>query len=207
MFTDFRNDDTQNLFTEAVKSFKGRCYGFENGSIIVLTTDSALLKTLAKIQQEDNLVKTQSGEKFGKINKLNFGGFGIDPNQKLSTVFSNALYFKQGEYANLCDAYSPEMIGGEKTLVLSSSAEEFKKFIIPIFEKHYSDFNIDLYNQSWFVDPTEPRIRVNLVVNNKAVELQNDGVYCSRLLFREAPEEISKSIDHSLFGSNEKERN
>lgn len=196
MFTDFRNDDTQSLFTKALSSF-GRlsCYGFRNNGEIVLTSDYKLLEILTNMEQQEINNNTQRNKKRTKIEMFNFGDFNLGQSQKLSTIYSNALYFRQGSYTNGYD-YGAGEIGGEKTLILADSPTKLKKFIGPVFKKYFSDFNIDLCNSSYFEDPTEALLCAELVVNNNRVSnLNNDGNYSSRLLFRSAIEDISSAID------------
>ena len=194
MFTDFRDDDTQNLFTKALDGFgKFSFYGFKNNGIIILTSDFRLLEILANMEQQE-INNTPKNKKKRKIEMLNFGDFKLDRNQKLSTTYSNALYFIQGTYTNGC-GYGAGEIGGEKTLILADSPTKLKKFINPIFKKHFLDFNIDLYSSSLFADPTEPLLKAELVVDNNRLTLNNDGNYCSRLLFRSATDDICSAID------------
>ena len=196
MFTDFRDDDTQKLFSKALHDFSNTsCYGFRNNGMIVLTSDYELLKILANIERQDIINNTPNNKNESQIEMFNFGNFNLDQNQKLSIRYSNALYFRQGRYTDGCD-YGADTIGGEKTLILTDSPIKLKKFINPIFQKHFSDFSIDLYGYSLFTDPTEALLRTELVVDNKKLDLSNDGNYCSRLLFRSAVGDINRVIDN-----------
>ena len=155
MFRDFRDDDTQKLFSKALNCFGDlSCHGFRNNGTIVLTSDYKLLEILATKEQQEINNNTPRNKKREKIEMLNFGNFSLNKDQKLSTSYSNALFFREATYTNGYD-YGAGEIGGENTLILADSPAKLKKYIGVVFKKHLSDFHIDLNNRSWFEDPTE----------------------------------------------------
>ena len=118
----------------------------------------------------------------------------------MSNYYSNGIFFRQGIYADDY-GYGPGQIGGEFTLIVADSPQNLKKYIRPVFEKHFSDFGIDLSKNSWFADSSEALLSVKLSIENNLVNtLNNDGNYCSRLLFKTAIEDILHKIDTFLWG-------
>ena len=195
MFTDFRNDDTQNLFNYALKRLNHGYYnGFNGDDVLVISSDYELLETLKKIEQNEINNNATDKKNNVKIEDLNYSIFQLDPNQKLSNYYRNALYFEQGRYLDDY-GYGPGEIGGEITLFLSNTPSKLIPFVKPVIEKHLSDFDIDLYQTSLFTDPSEALLMTKLSINNKRVEkLSNSGNYCSRFLLRSAPEDITHAI-------------
>lgn len=183
MLDDYRIDTAQELFSRAVKGFKDQSvYGFENDGILVLTTDLQLLKELANIAKEKN------------IRFFDFGGFSLNPDQKLPRYYNNCLLFEQGEYLDSFE-YGAGKTGGGETIVLSNSMTKLTKFIRPIYNKHIRDFNIDFNSQSPCVDPIVPMLYVKASINNHLLEgLNNNGCYCSKLLLRYAVEDLMSTI-------------
>ena len=197
MLTDFKGDDTQKLFSEAIKSLReGEMYGFQCDGTVVLTSDRKMLEKLKQAQQQDIELKGEVKPQIEPIDQPLLAGF--EAPLVISMYFPNLLFFRQGEYSDGF-RYGAKVIGGEKTLILSDDAKKLKKFVSPVVEKHLDDFGINLETHSFFQDPLEPVLNADFVVNNKSLNLMNDGCYSSRLLLQSA-------VDNMIFAINDAQK-
>ena len=200
MFEDYnKNYSTQGLFSEAVKSFRDQpCYGFENNGTILLTSDPYLLELLALIEQATSNSEHKNSGESKQLKFLDFGGFGINPNHKISAFYNNCLFVLQGEYHDDIE-YGPGTVGGGRTIILSDSMNKIKKFIKPIYDKHIEDFHIDFNKQTACANPVVPLLSFQVCVNNKMLKgLKNNGCYCSKDLLKSANEDLNQAIDREL---------
>ena len=198
MVSDFKDEALQELFTNAIKTFGGKAFGFQCDGTVILTSDRGLLDKLKQAQQEE--IDANPGRiNQPRIEELNYGLLvSMDIPLVISMFYPNALFFRQGEYVD-CFGY-PKEIGGEKTLILSDDAKKLKKFVSPVIEKHLDDFGINFKTRSFFQDPTEPALSADLVVKDKKVSgLMNGGCYNSRLLLQSA-------VDDVIFAINDTQR-
>ena len=209
MFEDYREDATQDLFSQAIRIFERKpCYAFKNNGIVVFTSDQQLLKILADMEQESNNENCENDEEPKKVHFLDFGDFKLNPNQKIPMSYSNCIFFEQESCRNGF-GYGSGTAGGGTTIMLADSMKKLTRLIKPIVDKHVSDFHIDFNNNTPCVDPIVPLLAVKSSVNNRLIEgLNNDGLYCSKLLLRAAIYDLTEAIHHAenKQPDNEKQR-
>ena len=199
MFDIYRDDATQELFSECLRNFSSRhqsCYWFMGDGVLILSSDPILVKIL-----ENNM-----GVAPKEIRSFDFGGLCLDPSQRLSGTYNCGLFFKQGACLSDC-GYGASTTGNDSTIILSDSGAKLSKFVKPVFDKHIKDFNIDVNSNFPLVDPIEPMLYVRATVNNRELKgLENDGCYCSRLLFKFAVDCLVHNLNNATNNSLDNQR-
>ena len=143
MFGKKRKDYTQKLFDVFMTSrAKGTPYTFSTDDAIVLTTSDVTYKTLLKEEKYKNAKNKIDGKPQSRIveyKDLGLGRHEISKDIILRDALKNAILFGELEIQT---PVMKRWVGGNHTIIITSSPERLKDFVGGVVKQHMHDFGI-----------------------------------------------------------------
>ena len=198
-----RYDYTQRLYDEFISGKNGQLLGFSADGIKVLTDDVNIFNVLYKAEVE-RLTKNVSVDK-GKVYKIiKYQSLGLGEGE----LSSNLVLNEELKYAIACqhqkvdDWMFRNFCGGGRVVILASNKDRIAESIPALIDAYLKEMEIERTDLSY--DRQVPSLFMQISINNRELDLPNEGEFNTRLGVLSSVETLNKEIENASLNIHEK---